>query len=254
MMRLAVFTFLLALALSGCSILDSERASEDNPDAVLLAFVDVSKSTLGKAGVQRARYLRAFEKILDGVPGGTLVNVDVIDSNPLASSSLPISVFFEEYGGPLSSQNESEVRAQNRRAAEQAVREFQKLLGRRPKGNSILDSLNIADTVFASYPSATTRYLVIFSDMIESSERYAFTRANLETSSVRSLLRRERAEGVIADLSGVDVYIVGAGGTRGADESARRFRSVRSFWLTYFAATGAGLPENRYGATLVRFP
>jgi hypothetical protein len=250
---LAAIVTALSVAATGC-LHGGNGVDENSPEVVVLAFLDVSKSTYGDRGVQRQRYLDAFERIVHALPGGTLLKADLIDSNPLASSSLPISEFFKKQGGLLSEDNEREVRAQNEAAADRAIREFASFLDRRPRGDSILDSLNIAQNVFGSYPTATTRYLVIFSDMIESSRRYPFTRASLTPQAAKAFIRRERDDGTLPELPEVDVYVIGAGATRGADASPDHIRRVRQFWLTYMDAVGAVMEEHRYGPTLIRFP
>lgn len=253
MRLLAVLVTVASLTASGC-LHGGDDSGPDNPEAVVLAFLDVSRSTYGDRGQQRQRYLEAFERIVNALPGGTLLKADLIDSNPLASSSLPISEYFKRQGGLLSSDNEREVDAQNEAAAERAIEEFESFLTRRPKGDSILDSLNIAQDVLDSYPSATTRYLIIFSDMIESSDRYRFTKENLTPQAAKKFISEQDENGTLPSLDGVDVYVVGAGATRGSDATPEHIRRVERFWLAYFDATGATLPEHRYGPTLVRFP
>ncbi len=50
------------------------------------------------------------------------------------------------------------------------------------------------------------------------------------------------------------MYVVGAGVVASRSLPARTILSTQRYWLGYFAAAGADLPEERYGAALVRFP
>ena len=61
-------------------------------------------------------------------------------------------------------------------------------------------------------------------------------------------------DGEVPNLAGVRVYVVGAGVSAGGALPAHRILRAQHVWLAYFAAAGADLPEERYGAALVRFP
>jgi hypothetical protein len=224
------------------------KVSADHPAALALVLVDVSKST----GRQRQRYTSFFSTVDHALTGGTLLIGDQIDADPLSTTSLPVRIFLEK--SSLLGKNPAVVKSANARARTKALTEFNKLLRRRPKGDSILDALNIADDVFAAYPGVKTRYLIIFSDMVENSTRYRFTNLNLHPESVAAFVARERRNGRLPDLRGVETYVAGAGATRGVETSAERVRAVRGFWLAYFRATGATLPAFHYGPELIRFP
>jgi hypothetical protein len=225
-----------------------DRVSRKNPAALAVVLVDVSKSTAG----QRERYRVDFAKVMGGLSGGTLVIADQIDADPLSSTSLPVRIFLEK--ASLMGKNPAIVKSDNERARARAMQGFAQLLGRRPKGNSILDALDIAQEVFAAYPHAKARYLIILSDMVENSERYRFTPRNLKPAKIRAFMARERNDGNLPDLKGVQMYVAGAGATKGVEGGDRRIRAVENFWLSYVRGTGASLPRPRYGPALVRFP
>ena len=243
-----------AVFLSGCGNPVSavkaatKTTSDKNPAAVALVLADVSRSTRGS----RARYPSYFSNVLNGVPGGTLVIADQIDANPLSDSTLHVRAFLE--GSSLLGKNPAMVKHENQVAETAAEVGFKKLLARRPFGDSILGALDIAHDVFAAYPTAKTRYLVIFSDMIETSSRYRFTERNLTPARIASFISTQRGDGNIPDLSGVEIYVAGAGATRGGDSNANAILGARRFWTSYFRAAGADLPDFRYGPDLIRFP
>lgn len=246
---------LFSVAAVGCGLGTSSNGSKvtaDKPSTVALVLVDVSKSTYGTGGIERKRYAAAFAQIVESLPGGTLLKGDIIDVNPLSDSSLPISEFYENYGGVLSNQNQFQVKQQHKKAERDAERAFAALLTERPTGDSILDSLSIAQNVFQAFPSAKVRYLIIFSDMIETSPIYRFTSKTLRPAVVSEFITRRKRSGNLPDLSGVQVYVVGAGATRGQD--TKLITPTKHFWLTYLAAAHASLPEDRYSSALIRFP
>lgn len=243
---------------SGCgnplSHAGSSKVSAKSPAALALVFVDISKSTYGKNGLERKRYKTYFSRVATGLPEGTLIRGDALDRNPLSDTSLPIDGYIQKYGGLLGSQNKDDVDAENATTRTKLIDQFTGLLSRRPFGDSILDSLNIAQDVFQSYPKTGTRYLIVFSDMVETSSRYNFTPKNLEPARVKAFITRERRNGSLPDLRGVHVYVVGAGATRGSEEDPGRVEAVKRFWLAYLGASGALIPAYRYGPTLIRFP
>ena len=79
------------LALSGCGALHS---GPDIARPLVVVLFDVSGSTADPT--VRARYLDAFERVVDHVEAthGTIVG-DVIDDDPLAHSTFPIDATFE---------------------------------------------------------------------------------------------------------------------------------------------------------------
>jgi lysophospholipase L1-like esterase len=93
--------------------------------------------------------------------------------------------------------------------------------------------------------------LVIFSDRVEESEHYNFTRENLTEARIKKIISQNRSRGLLPDLAGVKVYVVGA--SAGAYEKMRsgRMAAIRDFWLAYFKACGAELTRERYGGALL---
>jgi hypothetical protein len=89
--------------------------------------------------------------------------------------------------------------------------------------------------------------------MIESSDRYEFTRAGLSPLSISAMIQKDKEAGRIPKLSGVRVWIAGAGAGGGSHLSSDRLRGIEQFWLEYFRATGAELVPTQYGSTLLNF-
>lgn len=244
--RPAVYAFLLALAAAGCA------ARAGASPRVMVALFDLSASTAAEP--IRRQYLADFTKLLDGVASGGTVAADIIDDNPLAHSSFPIHVTFDRYD-PLKENklnHDRRLRAQRERVAQQA----QAIVRTRPtgrSGTSVMDAMHLAERVFASYPGSE-KVLVVFSDMIEQSRRYDFSRETLTGPRIAQIIERERSAGRLPDLEGVKVCVVGAGAAKSGGISAERFLGIREFWIQYFKAAGAELPRERYGAALLKCP
>jgi hypothetical protein len=248
-MRAASLVVALAVGLgaAGCSSHGGSSADATRPLVVVL--FDVSRST--QDPTIRQRYLSSFERVVDAVSAehGTVVG-DVIDENPLAHSSYPIDATFEPCD-PLRD-NKLVCDARTKELRDDALAGSEAILNTVParSGTDIHDGLRLAERVFDAYPEATSRSLVMLSDMVEHSTEIPMGRTFDGTSDLDSLL----ADGSIAQLPGVQVYVVGAGVVTSSELPAERILAIQDFWQRYFAASGAELPPDRYGAALVRFP
>lgn len=114
---------------------------------------------------------------------------------------------------------------------------------------AIFDSLQVVERSFKNNKRDRSM-LVIMSDMIEDS-RYNFERENLTDTRVEAIMENLKQKQLIADLAGATVYVVGASAT--GTKANEKFNQVKKFWLRYFKETGANLPEENYGSTLIGF-
>ncbi len=95
----------------------------------------------------------------------------------------------------------------------------------------------IAGEAFRESPK-TRNALWIFGDMRQSAPPVDIEHA-LTVPSAAALRTAEHAN-LIADLSGVDVYVLGV---HGAGRSVHYWQSLRDFWATYFEKCHANLRE-----------
>jgi hypothetical protein len=105
--RGSTLVLVVSLALSGCSALE---VGKHQADPLVVVLFDVSKSTSDPE--VRARYLTTFERVLDHVVAehGTIVG-DVVDDNPLAHSTYPISATFDACDAFADNRLECDARA-----------------------------------------------------------------------------------------------------------------------------------------------
>jgi len=249
MKRVAAMALVLC-ALTGCQAVRAATGG-DVPGPVVVVLFDVSRSTDDPE--VRARYLATFETVLDHAIAthGSVVG-DVIDDDPLAHSTFPISTTFEACD-PIS-QNQLVCDAATARTRATAMAAARDVLARNTGavGTDIHDGLLLAQRVFDAYPEAGTRSLVLLSDMVERSERLNVGRVT--EASIEATIDGFVADGSIPDLSGVQVYVVGAGVSQGGSGTAERFLTIQHFWQAFVSRAGGSLPSERYGAALVRFP
>lgn len=117
------------------------------------------------------------------------------------------------------------------------------------KATYLLDSIAATGQLFAQGRAKQQGLtLLILSDMVEESPAANFARQPLDENTGRKLIEARRAQGLLPDLAGVRVYVVGASG-----RSAEQMSRVQGFWRAFFAASGATVQDyGRNPAELVR--
>jgi hypothetical protein len=244
-----VVALIAGLSAASCS---AHAGSDAGSRPLVMVLFDVSKST--RDPVVRERYLSSFERVVDAVAAehGSVVG-DVIDENPLAHSTFPIDATFVACD-PFRD-NKLECDARTKQLRDQVIAGAESILDTLPtrSGTDIHDGLSLAERVFASYPAASPRSLVVLSDMVEHSSGLDMGRT-FDASAVGERLDALTADGSVPNLGGVAVYVVGAGVVSSTELPAARILAIQDFWEAFFRASGADLSPDRYGAALVRFP
>jgi hypothetical protein len=238
-MRIRLALLAAVLALASCTA----SAGESNSATVVL--FDVSNSTLTES--VRARYQDTFAMVVaHALEEGGALGADVIDDNPLVHGSLPINATFE----PCTINDNSLECRTERDELEAGVRgEAAAILETSSRGTDIFGALALAEQFFEAYPDAGTRTLVLLSDMVQSANGMhlgtveAWTRAGLSETLARA---------PSVDLSGVRVYVVGAGSTALTRMTPIQIEGMERFWRRWFEDMGASVVF--YGANLPRFP
>jgi len=219
----------------------SEGAAD--PARVIIILVDMSGSA---NQARRTVYKEAFEKIYQNLAQGDRLMVGAItarsyiDFKPTVDVEIPKKSIWDnrlQFERTLSDSKEKIRRGVN------------KLLNRKQGTplTEILNSLNIADTIFHE-EKERRKILVILSDMIQDSKEYKFDKDKITKDYADAIIRLRRQNNLVPALAGVKVYVAGASA---ADSD--RFRSVQAFWTRYFAASGADFSAYRYGHSLIRF-
>jgi hypothetical protein len=113
----------------------------------------------------------------------------------------------------------------------------------------VFGALTLASQFFEAYPEAEERTVVLLSDMVQFAN--CIRLGSVESWSpaeLSSLL----GEAPTVDLTGVRVYVVGAGRTTTTELTPEQLEGIESFWASWFERAGAHVVF--YGATLARFP
>jgi hypothetical protein len=209
---------------------------------VMVVFVDMSGST---NSARRSVYREAFEKIYQGlrqgdrIVVGTITSHSYVDFKPVVDIEIPKKTIWV---------NRISFEQNLAKSKSDLQKEVDRLLSRKQgtPQTEILNSLNIADTIF--HEEKRHKILVLLSDMVQDSKEYNFDRTELTDVYIANVVRQRKQNNLIPNLTGVKVYVAGAS----ADE-AQKFRSIEKFWDRYFKATGADFSPHRYGHSLLDF-
>ena len=242
LLGLILLSSLLLLSHMNRSVEAFGKSENAKKSRVLVIFVDMS----GSANLaRRTVYREAFEKIYqnlsqgDRVVVGTITGRSYIDFKPAVDVKIPKKSIWV---------NRIQFERNLTETKEKIRREADRLLSRKrgTKRTEILNSLNIAETIF--HNEKRRKILVILSDMIQDSKEYKFDRVKVTDKYINKVIRYRQKHNLIPSLTDVKVYVAGA---TGADPS--KYRSVEKFWARYFAETGADFSPHRYGHSLISF-
>ncbi len=219
--------------------------SENSPQnpRVIIVLVDMSDST---NEARRTVYKEAFEKIYqnlrqgDRIVVGTITSRSYIDFKPTVNEEIPKKTIWD---------NRLQFERDLTNTKQKIRREVNKLLSRQ-RGSAlteILDSLNIADTIFHD-EKERQKILVILSDMLQDSKEYKFNKDKITDEYINNVITYRQKNNLMPNLTGVKVYVAGASAA-----DSNRFRAVQSFWDRYFTKSGADFSLHRYGHSLINF-
>lgn len=230
-----------------------QQALSEKPAVAVVALFDTSASTDQQA--LKDRYTREFLTIIDSTANtGLLLRGDVIHATPLAETTFPLRIDIPK---PSINKNDFTQEELVRNAKQKAADGLRQLFAAGPAtaNTQLLDAIEVTSRLFngAELRDIQDRRLVIFSDMIESSERYEFSRGTLRPAAIRMMLEREEKAGRVPSLKSVHVWVAGAGAGGGQKLSGDQLRGIEQFWLQYFRKAGADLPETQYGSSLLNF-
>jgi hypothetical protein len=210
---------------------------------LIMILVDMSASA---DQARRTVCKDAFEKIYrnlrhgDRLVVGTITSQSYIEFKPTVDEEIPKKTVWD---------NRLQYEKKLTDTKEKIRREVNKLLSQKQGTplTEILDSLNIADTIFHD-EKERQKILVILSDMIQDSKEYKFDKDKITDEYINKVIRYRQKSNLMPNLAGVKVYVAGASA---ADSD--KFRAIQTFWTRYFAESGADFSPHRYGHSLINF-
>jgi hypothetical protein len=117
------------------------------------------------------------------------------------------------------------------------------------RGTDVFGALTLASQFFEAYPEAGERTVVLLSDMVQFANGIRLGSVEKWSPAELSSLLEEAPT---VDLTGVRVYVVGAGATTTTELTPAQIEGIGSFWSRWFERAGADVVF--YGANLARFP
>lgn len=219
-------------------------------------LVDRSSSTSNQE--VRQGYIRDFQRVVEKLDSGDVIVADAITDNPLAQSSFPVNDQFEPFqptsDNDMKTRKEREVHQKKIEERRKRVLDKAQVLftNATSKQTRIFDALKLAERVFSAY-QRPKKALVIFSDMVEESDKRNFNRERLTDAVIERIINEEKQAKHLPDLTGVRVYVIGAGASGNQPSTSEQYAGIENFWLRYFKAAGADMTKERYGAALLKF-
>ncbi|QYZ64679.1 MAG: hypothetical protein HPY30_00925 [Gammaproteobacteria bacterium (ex Lamellibrachia satsuma)] len=108
----------------------------------------------------------------------------------------------------------------------------------------LIGTLNTLAKDLIGKSDAKERSLLLLSDMFENSHMTTFFRkGEVRLIKPKAEMAKIKKVGMIPDLSGIKVYIIGGGWLEDGSlyQDARRLKAMRRFWERFFAASGGKL-------------
>lgn len=205
------------------------------PDLVIAVDLSTSEAVIGHDGKsQFKRSIEAVGRLFASVPAGSKITIIGITENSFARPYILLSARISDdqgyFGERLAAARRAVLRAWEQRAAK---------LKPNSRGTDILGALLVASDLFRNSPPSSNKLLYIYSDM-----RHVTRELNLETPRtlrIDPIIQAVQARSLVAELSGVTVYILGANAEE--KHAIVQWNALKQFWTAYFMKSGARLAE-----------
>jgi len=223
-------------------------------NSVVFVLFDASISTNDRA--VREHYFEDFQKLLNNLHGQTQLVGDVITGNTMATATFPLDATIT--GFDQLTENLLTYKERQNAANKDIINTVKKIIDTAySQSTDLLNSFQLAGKVFEEdrFKSAPNKILVVFSDMIEDSENYRFEKDNLNNQRINAIIKKEKDEGGLPELTGVKVYVVGATANSSSFSQVKpgQIYAIERFWMKYFADCGANITDSRYATRLLNF-
>ena len=180
---------------------------------------------------QFGKNIQGVTQLLASVPADSKVTIIGITESSFAQPYILLSATVSDdqgyFGERLAAARRQLIRAWQKRSAQ---------LEPRALSTDVLGALLVGSALFQGAPGCQRKVFVLYSDM-----RHVTPGLNLESpSSIRvdTVLTRVESHKLMANLSGVEVFVLGADAAR---ESVAQWESLKRFWTSYFEKAGAVL-------------
>ena len=223
---LMVVSIVVLLGMLLFFVLWSEQAiGAERKPTTYLAALDLTGSTAR----DRLENEKAIINMIDGLGAGDTFQLLLITEATWAS---PEFVMDDEMPSRV-----GYFKEQIKRWKAKLIREFKAKIGKLPNSrpaSSILDGMYLFGQLL-SEQNAEKKVLVILSDLRSNSEELSVKEI---IANPKKALIKVRDEGLIPDLKGVEVHVMGVSGSC---MPVKQWRKLAGFWKSFFAASGCTL-------------
>lgn len=222
----------LALALGSLTACYEDLVGAVGGDSgVNVVLIDRSGSI---PAADRALYARSIDGIGAGIEAGGRVLVAEIGDTDRSRFRTLLDIRAEDSDVRLKRE------ANLRKARAELTAALPTLLPEEPRAGAgstrILETIAAASEAFGGGGSVRGG-LFVLSDAIEESRAVNLARLPGNDQAIAEAIAEARTAGLLPDLKGIKLHIIGAGG----DDTAIGVEGVRAFWHAYAEATGATL-------------
>jgi hypothetical protein len=222
------------IGLSLCLLLlgGGRAFGQDRLNLVVAVDLSASEAVKGHDGQsQFSKNIQGVTRLLALVPAGSKVTIIGITENSFAEPYILLSASVSDdegyFGERLAAARQEIVRIWRKRAAQ---------LEPRAKCTDLLGALLVASETFGKTSPNSKKILVVYSDMRQ--ETHTLNLEGLVALRVDSTIADLQRRGLLADLTGVTVYVLGADS---AGRQISQWRALTQFWTAYFKKVGARL-------------
>lgn len=194
------------------------------PPRTTVVLVDASGSI---NTADREIYLQSLQAVGETLAAGDRVLVARVGDQSRSDFRAASDITVKQTGIRL-----DEEEAVEKARAELAQRAAELIAPENAKSTRIMEAITAAAEAFGPVPREGG-YLLLLTDAVEESDLANFARTAPNETAIASVLQKAKKAGLVPDLQGVNVSLVGAGGSHYAE--------IEQFWRAYFAETGATL-------------
>lgn len=175
-------------------------------------------------------YLASLDEISESLRAGDRVILAKIGDRPRSGFRIEKEVAVKRTGKRLKDQEAVDKATMDLKSY---AADFVGSANQNPaKHTLILETISAAAEAYEAAPRDGAS-LVLLTDGIEESSLADFKHGKLNEAAIAATLKRIEQSGLLPDLRGVNVHLVGAGG--------RNYAEIERFWRAYFSKTGATL-------------
>jgi hypothetical protein len=222
-------TKLLGLTLCLLLLGGGRAFGQERLNLVIAVDLTASEAVRGHEGEsQFSKNIRGVTRLLGSVPAGSKITVIGITENSFAQPYTLLSAEISDdqgyFGDRLTAARQRLIRAWQKRYAQ---------LAPSARSTDVFGALLVASALFQEAPARKRKLLILYSDMRHVTPGLDLESPIIPADAALTVVKKNK---LLADLSGVDVFVLGADS---AGKRVDQWESLKKFWTAYFKRAGA---------------